>query len=143
MIKYKAKRRKTMIFFTKEFPPCVDTQMRVGTSSATYSFRWNGNEVASIDFALNQDSSIQIRTLSKNENANRYYPNEHVCTELFNFMLLDVYQKWNIIPSRIAGTLSCSDAHNHNWITSIPFYAHFPHHLVNKIPYNVNYSDTK
>lgn len=95
--------------------------------AATFSFLYNGHdEMISALFRAKSNNVLYLEDIQKTDIARRYYPNEHLGTELFVTALLEMTTKWKIDPKRIDGRLANSDAKSHAWDVSIPFYYKLP-----------------
>lgn len=97
-----------------------------------------------IQYVINE-LCLKIEYIEKTPIAqNKYTYDHHLGTNIFNALLLHLYEK-KIKINKISGLLSRADA-TRNWHDSIPFYADFNLYLHKKLPYQLVFhlfSDSK
>lgn len=106
---------------------------------ASFSFLSNWNEIATASFAAKGNNVLYLRDIQRTTFGRRFYPNEHLGTELFIASLREMISAWGISPKRIDGVLSSADAQNHNWDVSIPFYFHLPIYMRKHLQTNFSF----
>lgn len=130
-----------MIYLTEKFPPTVDLHLSPNGAFYEYRFHYGKWELAHCMFQLSPDNDIlYIENLARSIHYPPYFKKEHLCTELLNSMLFDIFCKWDVIPQRIQGKLAATDSKNGNWKRSIPFYQNFPKYLEKRLPYSLTFS---
>lgn len=128
-----------MLYLTESFPPVAELHISTNTICTEYTFRYKKWDLAHCSVSLSKDKKIiYIENIAKAINIPPYFQKEHICTELLNVVLLNMFWTWNILPEQIQGTLSFVDGYNGNWMRSIPFYQHFPKHLNERLPYTLS-----
>lgn len=130
-----------MIYLTKNFPPKAGFKFKQSLRDYEYSFIDKyGNQIIYLIFNISEDGVLMIKNFSKCSHIQDeyYFSNEHFGTELLNASLLDLYMKWEFIPSKITGRLSSADA-EYRWEKSISFYYHFHDYIDSRIPYSLSF----
>lgn len=133
-----------MVYFTEKFPPQVSYTLNSNLSRPQLSFHYGKDEMAYLEVGVEYDKTGKrdtfiIHGIGRTSLSRKWFPREHLGTEILNAALWELYSNWNYIPSKINGRLSNVDAKNGNWKKSIPFYFHFPNYLHEKLPYYLSF----
>ena len=132
-----------MIYLTDKFPPAADLHLAPAGPFYQYAFYFREWELAHCLFQLSADEKIlYIDNIARAVSYPPDFKREHLCTELINAMLYDIFYRWDIIPEKITGRLVCTDSYNGNWKKSIPFYRNFPKYLESRLPYTLTFGIT-
>ena len=95
--------------------------------------------VAFIEYERFKDT-IKIINIERTSYARRKYSIDyHFGTDILNHLIKYIVFDRKKIVNRIIGDLVYPDAHNKNWLDSIPFYIDFPNYLDKSFKMNISF----